>query len=333
MDPEVEIERLSSVRSTQTLYFVGGLLGQKTNRGWTLFPVSGDESEDVLLLGSWDNFEAAVKELELLYVGTEQRISSEEDSPTIRFWEPGRRDTNGLNAADAWAGVANSAEKACDAYYSNLATYISACLRVAGLRLRSTSEGYHDQLRWALRARTPVGRGFSNVAVLDIYADIHSLLSELASARDHLARIAAVHVQAPEKIDCLARLEEWVKSNKAAGSEPLVAALLTASGTKESPSWLRRLTEFRNEVTHRIPLAANSRVSELLLECQTTRLGRIFTIRLGKIRANGGGATAGVDPLAEVAELSRKMEVLLRSASRLAKYQPSFPTFIGSLGT
>lgn len=332
MHPDVKIEKLSSVRSTQTLYFVGGLLGRETNRGWTLFPVSGDETQDVLLLGSWANFEAAVEELGLIYVGTEQRISSETDSPTIRFWEPGRRDTNGLNAADAWAGVANSAKKAGDASYSNVATYISACLRVAGLRLRGTSEGYHDQLRWALRAQTAVGRGFSNVAVLDIYADIHSLLSELASARDHLARIAAVHVQAPEKIDCLAWLEKWVKTNKAAESEPLVAALLAASGTKESPGWLRRLSEFRNEVTHRIPLAANNRVSGLVLESQATRLGPISTIRLGEIQGDGTAA-ANLDPLTEVAELSKKMEMHLRSASRLAKYQPSFPTFVGSLGT
>jgi hypothetical protein len=332
MHPEVKIEKLSSVRSTQTLYFVGGLLGQETKRGWTLFPVSGDETEDVLLLGSLANFEAAVEELGLTYVGTEQRISSETDSPTIRFWEPGRRDTNGLNAADAWAGVANGADKAGDASYSNFATYISACLRVAGLRLRGISEGYHDQLRWALRAQTAAGRGFSNVAVLDIHADIHSLLSELASARDHLARVAAVHVQAPENIDCLAWLERWLKTNKAAGSEPLVAALLAASGTKENPGWLRRLSEFRNEVTHRIPLAANDRVSQLVLETRTTRFGPVSTIRLGQLH-EGGTASANLDPLTEVAELGKKMEMHLRAASRLAKYQPSFPTYVGSSGT
>jgi hypothetical protein len=46
--------------------------------------------------------------------------------------------------------------------------------------------------------------------MLDLHLTFHSVLTEMASARDYLAQAAARRVNAPDRIDTLNRLKEWV---------------------------------------------------------------------------------------------------------------------------
>ncbi len=246
-------------------------------------------------------------------------------------WEPGKRDpSNGLNSADSWRAVGHEAASKGDNEYANCATYVSVCLKVAGLRLRDVSNKYHDQLKWALHSQRKVGTWFSNAALLDLYADCHSLVSELSSARDHLAKIAAIHVGAPNRIDSLARLEDWV--NKACNrdhiTQPLIHLIFSDYGTKENPGWLRRLGEVRNEMLHSIPMGANERISGLTLQEFSTSMGIVKTIRLAEPLSTIPLVNQGPDPLIELSQFSTNLEHLCRAGWKLAKYPALLPQFV-----
>jgi len=246
-------------------------------------------------------------------------------------WEPGKRDpSNNLNAADSWSAIGYQAETAGDTEYGNGAEHLSVSLKLAGLRLRDVSRKYHDQLRWALRAQQKPGTWFSNAALLDLYADCHSLVSELSSARDYLARLAAIHAGAPDRIDSLARLEDWLAkpSNSSCIHQPLIALMLSATGTKDSPGWLRRLGVIRNEMLHTLPMGANKGVSGLTLQEVVTSMGTIKVIRLAEPMSKTPLVNQGPDPLIELSQLSVSMEQHCRAAWKLAKFPASLPHFI-----
>lgn len=169
------------------------------------------------------------------------------------MWEFGARDPeNGLGAADSWATIGHQAALAGDTRYAETALYVSASLKAAGLRLRDVSNGYHDQLNWAFAEKRVLGNWFSNAALQDLYADFHSLVSELSSARDYLAKIAAIHINSPDKIDSVAKLEVWLEKpiNQIHKTNPIVHVLLSALGSTTAPGWLRRMGVLRNEMLH-----------------------------------------------------------------------------------
>lgn len=315
--------------ATEEVYFSGGLRGFPTNRGWALYPVSDDPNCDALVFqGPQAHLRFATQECGLRFIGTCVRYQVETDSPPMDVWEPGKRDpSNNLNAADSWSAVGHQAETAGDNEYANCAAHISVSLKLAGLRLRDVSRKYHDQLRWALRAQKKPGTWFSNAALLDLYADCHSLVSELSSARDHFARVVAIHVGAPDRVDSLARLEDWISraSNCSHLNRPLAELILSATGTKESPGWLRRLSVIRNEMLHNLPMGADERVSGLTLLEIATSMGPIKAIRLAGSPSRTPLATQGPDPLIELSQLSTSMEYLCRAGWKLAKYPASLP--------
>lgn len=326
---EVQILEVGKSYATEEVHFSGGLRGLPTNRGWALFPVSEDAGSDALVFRTpRSHFKFATEECGLLLVGTCIHYRMGGNSPPMDVWEPGQRDpSNGLHAADSWSAIAHQAELNGDSEYANSASYVSVCLKVAGLRLRDLSNKYNAQLKWALGSRKALGTWFSNAALLDLYADCHSLVSELSSARDHLARIAAIHVGAPDRIDSLARLEEWTNklSNHSHATSPLVHGLLSASGTKENPNWLRRLGEIRNEMLHQLPMAANQRVSALTLQESLTTQGPIRTIRLGDPSSNTPLVNQAPDPLVELSQLSTNLEHVCRASWKAAKYPALLP--------
>ncbi|MET7016367.1 hypothetical protein [Uliginosibacterium flavum] len=326
--------KYSKSYSTQEIHFTGGLRGSLTNRGWALFPASEDPDSDALVFETPEaHYIFATRECGLRHIGTCIHYRNGDNSPPMSVWEPGKRDpSNGLNAADSWRAIAHQATVAGDNLYSECATYISVCLKVSGLRLRDVSNKYRDQLNWALAERRESGAWFSNIALLDLYADFHSLVSELSSARDHLAKLAAIHAGAPDRIDSLARLEDWLEkpANLVCVNQPLITLLLSASGTAEKPNWLRRLGALRNEMLHRIPMGANKSVSGLILQDVSTSQGTIKTIRLAEPPSNNAVAKQDPDSLIEFSQLCTNLEHLCRTAQRIAKYPAEIPRFTNS---
>lgn len=326
---EVENIEVGEASFSETVHFSGGIRGLPTNRGWALFPVSGDPSSNALLFGDChSHLRFATQACRLRYVGSCVHYVIDPNSPPFDVWECGPRDAqNNMRAADSWGAVAHQAEAAGDAEYSKCARHVSVCLKVSELRLRDASNRYHDQLKWALRSAHKPGEWFSNAALLDLYADFHSLATEMASARDYLARLAAIHAGADGDIDSLARLERWItrQRNHASAAQPMVQLLLSELGTKERPGWLRKLGDIRNEMLHTLPMGANAGVSALTLQAVNTTYGQITSIRLGDPSSKAPLETQAPDPLVELSELSQNFEHLCRAAWKLARHPASLP--------
>lgn len=333
MDVEISDLKIGKSYATEEVHFSGGLRGASTNLGWALFPVSDDKDSDAIVFKTpKDHLDFATRQCGVRYLGACIRYVSGTNSPPMDVWEFGARDPqNGLGAADSWATIGHQAAKAGDTRYAEAASYVCANLRAAGLRLRDVSNGYHDQLNWALAEKRAPGTWFSNAALQDLYADFHSLASELSSARDHVAMIAAMHVGAPDRIESLSRLEEWIEkpANQSHATNPMVHALLDALGTKAAPGWLRRMGDLRNEMLHRIPMSANKSVAGLVLEQVQTALGTVSKIRLAEPLSKTPLAKQPQDPLMDLSMFSSSLEVLCRAIWKHAKY-PAEPLHFGS---
>lgn len=329
MDIQVTNLQVGETYATEEVYFSGGLRGFPTTRGWALYPVSDDPNSDAIVFQSSEaHLRFATQECGLQFVGRCVRYQNDASSPPMDVWEPGNRDaTTNLNAADSWGAVGYQANSVGDIGYANCATFLSVSLKLAGLRLRDVSRRYHDQLIWALRAGEKPGTWFSNAALLELYADFHSLVSELASARDYLSKIAAIHAGAPENIDSFARLGEWISRpvNSDHINQPMVSLILSAAGAKENPSWLRRLGEIRNEMLHTLPMGANETVSALTLQESDTSMGAIKAIRLAEPQSTMPLAAQRLDPLIELSQISTNMEHLCRMGWKLAKHPALLP--------
>jgi len=75
--------------------------------------------------------------------------------------------------------------------------------------MRDASDCYHNQLVAALAAGQQINRRFRNVPALDLLLFLHSLLTEMASARDHIATFVGRSLGAPDSVDALNRFERW----------------------------------------------------------------------------------------------------------------------------
>lgn len=330
MDAEIEGVEVGGAYFSEEVHFSGGLRGLQVEQGWALVPIPSPSEPSALVFSTAEEHARFARKCGVRYLGSCIRYRSAGSHAPMDVWEPGARERkNGLNAADSWNAVAFRAREAGDIEYADCATYISICLKTAGLRLRDVSNGYHDQLQWALLERRKVGTWFSNAALLDLYADFHSLVSELSSARDHLARLAAIHAGADKKVDSLARLDAWARKQTNASSmqQSLAAILLFELGKEPNHGWLHRLGEVRNEMLHRVPMGRNRSASGLTMLQVETRNGPVCTIRLAQPLSETPLEKQGVDPLVELSEISMKFEQMCRAAWKLARYPARVPEF------
>lgn len=257
-------------------------------------------------------------------MGSNQVSEGNGATPT-EFWRPSFAPPAGrLYGADSWGAISHQAHLRGDTEYEEAARYLSVSIQAAGIRLRDVAKAHHDQLRWALQDDRQPGTSFSNVALFDLYLDFHSLATELCAARDHLARVAAMTVGAKESVDSMARLDDWLSKsiNSDSAKDPLTALLLVAWGSKENPSWLRKLGDMRNQMVHKQPMAANPEAAMLRLMEVNTTAGPISTIRLAPSRASGLDINGSPDPFVTLLELYNQLERLTRAASDVARYQP-----------
>ncbi|MDV2453709.1 hypothetical protein [Xanthomonas hortorum] len=325
MSFEISELKRSKSYAMQEVHFSGGLRGHLTEQGWSLLPIPSDDEPAALVFRDAVAHKQFAEQCGAYFLGmcAKYRNSPDDERNLMEVWEYGSRDSaSQLSAADSWAAISFRAGEVKDKEYSASAQFISRHLRASSARLKDISDGYHEQLRWALEDNVKVGEWFSNAPLLNIHSNFHSLATELCSARDHLARVAAIHVGAGDNIDNLARLEGWLKksSNLESRKNPLVSLLLTELGTESSPGWLRQLGLMRNKMIHKIPMGGGGEYSSLTLDEVNTIYGPIKTIRLGQSPSSPGDVNGKDDPLIEIGAICMKLENLCRASWKLAKY-------------
>jgi len=213
-----------------------------------------------------------------------------------------------------------------DIDYARLASNLSVSLRAASLQLRNASNEYHKQLLAALASGKGVRLRFSNIPMIDLQLAFHSALMEMASARDYLAQVAARRVHAPNRIDALNRLQDWLNKpvHAQALADDLIVRLLAAADAQASDPWLADITEYRNLFLHREHMGATAKW--LTLEEHDSSVGPVRTVNMSiNVRP---GAAAMCDALTRFITLYNELCRLADFAATLAPYAAEPPHFV-----
>ncbi len=316
------------MRTVEYLHLTGGLRGRRVEGGWGLGPLGRDDgAEGEIGPVPDDQLQSVTRQIGLELFGVDEVILGEPDLP-MRIWRP----LVGMGArakpTDTWASIGHNAERAGDREYAQLARYVSICLTASDIRLRDLSDGYGTQFAAALTRRQAVGRRWDNIATADLRLAVHSLVAEMASARDHLARIVGIHVGAPQSKNSLAWLHGWLDtaSRRHLFSEPIVERLIRGWVDTSPDRWLFDLSEYRNAFLHREPLGARGMDGALSVETQVSPWGEVWRLNMP---LPGRDGQPGVDALQRFVELHRKMTRMAADLADLARH-PSSPPVVTS---
>jgi hypothetical protein len=267
-----------------------------------------------------------VHSLDLVMLGTEERFVM--GQMLNRIWHPCRyRDSyspNGLPSPELWGTLANAAREQSDTDSASVMENISFTLMAAGLRLRDVSDVYGLQLNSALERGIEKDTKFSNLQVFDLFLNCHAFLAEACSARDYIARFIAKHVYGGIKADSIATL---LKQRSKLPPHPVTAILDGANEKKLPDAWMARMSEYRNIITHRAPLA-HIKGRNTNIELRFVQVGSERTVPriIALIPADPFSAenSASIDVLTL---LHHFLAQLLHFAAECAKYSPYPPTF------
>lgn len=310
------------------LHLTGGVRAiEDGNRRWIWHPVLSGGTVQALEALPINRIDQHAGRVGLLLFGGDQQ-SGLEGSLVSRSWTPlnGAHDGT-LQPADLWGAIAGNADKAGDEAYARVARYISFTLHAAGIRLRDASDGYRAQLLHAVEMNCQHGRRYANIPMRDIQLAFHSVLSELASARDYLAKLLAGRLGAPQKVDAMRSFAAWLDKAQQAHlrSEPVVAEMLAAYDATSADPWLHQLTEYRNIFTHRQPMGSTGRPQCMVYEIVT--VSDIEYPRITLPLSDGDAAAHGQDALTRFVGLYRSMISLSKLAAANAPYSTQLPSF------
>jgi hypothetical protein len=315
---------VSQTSITDVLHFTGGMRAVRGPGGWQLGPLlpngtgaaRGIPDEQVRGLGI---------AMGLALFGAEEITAVDPNLPA-RIWRPLLGLPTLPHAAnDTWAMISSSARAAGDEGYARLARSLSVSLRAAGLQLRNASDEYNRQLEAALARGQQAGPRFANNSMTDLHLAFHSVLSEMASARDYLTKAAGRRVTAPDRVDALARLREWAGRpiNSAALNDVLVQRLFEASDIATDDPWLHDIGEYRNLFLHREHIGAMA--PWLVLAERDSHVGPVRTITM--VINTRPGAETTCDALTRFVDLYARLCRLAHFAAGLAPFDAAPPAF------
>jgi hypothetical protein len=317
----------SQTSVTDILHFTGGMRAVRGPGGWQLGPLlpngtggaRGIPDEQVQGLGI---------AMGLILFGAEEITAVDPNLPA-RIWTPLLGLPKLPHAAnDTWAMISLSARAAGDEGYARLARSLSVSLRAAGLQLRNASDEYNRQLEAALARGQQVALRFANISMIELHLAFHSVLSEMASARDYLAQIAGRRVNAPNRIDALARLRDWAGRpvNSAAQSDALAHRLFEASDAATPDPWLADITEYRNLFLHREHIGAMA--PWLVIEERDSPVGPVRTVVMAI--DTRPGSEVRCDALTRFVDLYGRLCRLADFAAGLAPFAATPPEFVAT---
>lgn len=322
---------IGTTQSITELHISGGIrAGMQGDRVWGWYPVLRDGSASGLNPIPINGIATVAQDIgETLFGGDQQ---NDVDKQLIsRIWTPldgaGQQQ---MQPADMWSCISSSAHDAGDADYAILARHIAFSIHAAGIRLRDASDGFQAQLFAAIDSGRKSGERYTNIPVSDIHLAFHSVLSEMASARDYIATALAHRMGAPARIDALNRLTDWLDAPSRAHhrGEPVIKEMFEALDANAPQPWLHMLTQYRNTFLHRRPLGSQES-SQYLCYSIVERQG----IPYPKVELPLGGNdefAPGQDALKHFIGIYREMTKFARLAAQHAPYESSLPHFVVS---
>lgn len=324
-----ETFKRSTTQSRAELHVTGGVRAyEHQNREWTWYPALSAGAMLALNPQPIGVIGGIALDVGLQIFGLDE-LNGLETQLVSRVWTPLDAGSNGKpQPVDAWNAIAHNAEVAGNHNYAALARHIAYSMNAAGIRLRDASDDYHSQLIAAIHDKRVSGMRFANIPMQDIHLAFHSVLSELASARDYLATALARTLGAPDRIDAMNRFADWLQkpSQANAKQDPVIAAMLEAYDPKSTAPWLYELTEYRNTFLHRQPIGSQAG-ARFLQYNEVEHRGIVFPkieMQLGE----GDNSRPPIDALTRFIELYRAMTRLTKLASMQAPYPTEPPNLI-----
>ncbi len=312
----------------EELHFTGGVRAHQGHDGWQIGPLLRQGTIRAVGRIPDQQLRGLGLAMGLTLFGAD-RISGFDTPLPTRIWTPllGAPPLK-HSASDSWGMISSQAQLAGDSSYGGLASNVSVGLRAAGLQLRNASDEYHKQLMAALASGQRVGTRFSNVPKDDLHLAFHSVLAEMASARDYLAQVAARRAGAPEDVDALNRLRTWLKKsvNASALNDPLVMRLIEASDTTAADPWLADITSYRNLFLHQEHMSAMAKW--LVVEERESPVGPVRTIMMTINTRPGADTTC--DALVRFVDLYARLCRLADFAATLAPYAATPPALVAT---
>ena len=319
---------MDTVQTAVQLHLTGGLRAPLQGQGlWSLGPVLAGRTVRQLSPRPIQHIEAIAVGISSLLFGGEEMTGME--TPLLsRVWTALDGSESGKpQPSDKWRGIAGNAAEAGDEVYAEFAGHIAFSLTAAAIRLRDASDHHRNQLLAALEEGKSPGNRFTNIPVSDLHIAFHSVISELASARDYLAKTLAVALRAPSRIDALARLGDWLGASSRAHlrATPVVSDMLAAYDPMNPDPWLHELTEYRNLFLHRQPMG---RGAAAWLQYEERKHDDLTVPIVTMPLADDDPFAPGADALLRFVKLHRKMANLLNRAADMAPYPATFPQFV-----
>jgi hypothetical protein len=296
-----------------------------------VFPTATDTPELLPLPGPYDLLNV-VHSLGLVLVGTEERIAIHglehrvwHPDPYCKLYHP---PDLALAPPELWGALAYAAEKGGDAESSRVMRHVSFTLTAMGRRLMDVSDAYGMQLLAALADSGELDRQFSNTQVFDLFLNCHAFLSEACAARDYLARFLALHVYGGVEADSVAQL---LRRKKRAHS---IDAILNPANDRANPeSWMVRMNEYRDIITHRAPLTyLGGKNTMIEIRFQSWAEGKTLPRILAMIPADpfNAGSGAAVDALILLHAYNAYLLHFAAECARYSPYPPALPQFNSS---
>lgn len=319
----------SQVLTTASIHLTGGIRADQVIGGWSIQPVPSPDGPKMFRPFQRTVVDHFAKTANLKLIGVDQISGISGPLPT-RIWTPlYGQSASAMSAADQWGAIAIAASRSNDHALADSARKIEVTLNAAGIRIRDASDCLHAQLHAALIEQRNPGRLFKNIPLFDLFLAFHSLMSEMASARDYIAQFVARKLGAPEKVDALNRFEDWagVAIRAEAATDPLAVALLGSGKPGADNAWLNELTEYRNMFLHRTPIAAMKNVSLIIVERQVEQVAmRFVEMHLFDLAAENGNC----DALPKFVGLHQNLLNLAAFAADHTGYSTAPPVFIVS---
>lgn len=250
---------------------------------------------------------------------------SEANTPLpCRTWNPLRSDPKDVPAADLWSNISGNADHLGENLASAIARRVSFSFHAAGIRIRDASDNFHRQLLAIAPQAKYEPRRFKNIQLYDIRLALHSLLSELASARDYLACWFAHSLGAPNNVDALNRLKAWLDKQGDITSLPVeLRQFLHAYSDTSSDPWAWQITHFRNLHLHREPIGSGGEID--CLRYEVIEYGERQFPRLFYLISDQERYYSGCDYLQSFFELYAKMSDFAKGVARAASISCDYP--------
>jgi hypothetical protein len=325
---EINDVQYGVMRTTAEMYFTGGIRGYQSSKGWKIKPflLKGEIKE----IGPFAHahIKQVANELDIIPLGVNEIVWDDPNLPS-EIWHPLINQISGMHSsADMWGSISSNASIAKDDKYANLAQNIEISLRASDLRLRDASHQYFRQLFAALARGMNVNLRFVNIALSDLYLAFHSLLAEMGATRDYLSAIVAIHINAPSKIDSLARLIDWAQRevNASVLNHKIFRPFL--EGWSEGDKWLFELGEYRNTFLHREPMGVNGIERGAAIVDRETHFGRFHKLKLDIPSLHIAGVKT--DALDRFVNFYNRLHFLASQIAVDAKYSSTPQSFIVS---